>query len=344
MKKLLATSALISTVALSSVSFAQTTITGSLDLTYRSTSGGQGQGDTFMGRETQVNLANKGKLSNGMDYAAGFSLEFDGMQTRSGTATTSVDNEAVYLNLISGGTTFTVGVDWIQNSKNDLINSVGDVIDEVAVVDAGGTRLITNNFGALQVKESIGAGVVQNFGNGVTGSVYYVPNYENTGGGNNGQPLTNGLTTGTNGAYEVGLRGANVGGSGINLNLWKNAVEKTTGDVQGLEGTAYVIGYAKAPFSFDIGKMKTEAVTGIDTSTRLAQISYSINKDITASLVRTDTDRADLASKEKINSLMLGYSLGPVGVLVTASRIDNPAGSSTASDIDQLGISLNTRF
>jgi len=47
MKKLLATSALISTVALSSVSFAQTSITGSLDLTYRSTTGGVGQGDTF---------------------------------------------------------------------------------------------------------------------------------------------------------------------------------------------------------------------------------------------------------------------------------------------------------
>jgi hypothetical protein len=67
MKKLLATSALISTVALSSVSFAQTTVTGSLDLTYRSTKGGVGQGDTFMGRETQLNIANKGKLSNGMD-------------------------------------------------------------------------------------------------------------------------------------------------------------------------------------------------------------------------------------------------------------------------------------
>jgi hypothetical protein len=145
MKKLLATSALISTVALSSVSFAQTTVTGSLDLTYRSTTGGTGQGDTFMGRETQVNLANKGKLSNGLDYAAGFSLEFDGMQTRAGTATTSVDNEAVYLNLISGGTTVTVGLDWIQNSKNDLIGSVGDVIDEVGTVTPGGKTLLLNN-------------------------------------------------------------------------------------------------------------------------------------------------------------------------------------------------------
>lgn len=342
MKKLLATSALISTVALSSVSFAQTTVTGSLDLTYRSTKGGVGQGDTFMGRETQVNLANKGKLSNGLDYAAGFSLEFDGMQTRAGTATTSVDNEAVYLNLISGGTTVTFGLDWIQNSKNDLIGSVGDIIDEVGTVTPGGTTLLLDNFGAAQVKESIGAGIVQNFGNGLTGSIYYAPNYNNTGGGNNGQALTN--STGTNGAYEIGLRGANIANSGVNLNIWRNEATKGAGETKALTGTAYTIGYAQAPFSADIGKMSTTATTGIDTDTKLAQVSYSINKDITASLVRADTSRDNVASNEKISSLMLGYSLGPVGVLVTASRIDNPAGVSTAHDIDQVGVTLSTRF
>ena len=342
MKKLLATTALVGSVALSSVSFAQTSITGSLDLTYRSTTGGARQGDTFLGRETQVNLANKGKLSNGMDYVAGFSLEFDGMQTRVGAAPTSVDNETVYFGIINGGTTVAVGLEYLQNSKNDLIGSVGDVIDEVATVFPGGTELITVNFGAAQVKESIGFGISQNLGNGLTASAAYVPNYNNVGGGNNGQALNN--STGTNGAYEIGVRGANIGGSGINLNLWKNEVEKTTGENESLSGTAYTIGYAKAPFSFDIGKMKTTAVTGVDTDTKLAQISYSLNKDITASIVRTETDRAALAKEEQINSLMVGYSLGPVGLLITASRIEGAAGSATAADIDQLGISLNTKF
>ena len=342
MKKLLATTALVGSVALSSVSFAQTTITGSMDLTYRSTTGGNQQGDTYLGRETQVNFANKGKLSNGLDYAAGFSLEFDGMQTRAGTATTSVDNEGVYFNIINGGTTFHVGVDWIQNSRQDLIGSVGDILDEVGEVVPGGTALITAYFGAREVKESMGVGVVQNFGNGLTGSAYYVPNYNNIGGANNGQALTN--STGTNGAYEIGLRGANIGGSGVNLNIWQNEVEKTTGDVESLKGRAYTIGYAKAPFSADIGKMKTTAVTNVDTDTKLGQISYSINKDITASYVRTETSRAGLAKDEEINSLMLGYSLGPVALLLTASRVDGAAGSATAADIDQFGLSLSTRF
>jgi hypothetical protein len=342
MKKLLATTALVGSVALSSVSFAQTSITGSMDLTYRSTTGGAGQGDTFLGRETQVNFANKGKLSNGMDYVAGFSLEFDGMQTRLATAPTSVDNETVYFAIISGGTTAAVGLEYIQNSKNDLIGSVGDVIDEVATVVPGGTTLITGNFGAAQVKESMGFGISQNLGNGLTASAVYVPNYDNVGGGNNGQTLNN--TTGTNGAYEVGIRGANIGGSGINLNLWKNQVEKSTGDAEGLNGTAYTIGYAKAPFSADIGKMKTTTAANVETNTKLGQISYSINKDITASIVRTEASREGLAKDEQINSLMVGYSLGPVALLVTASRVEGAAGSATAADIDQLGISLNTRF
>jgi hypothetical protein len=272
------------------------------------------------------------------------------MQTRAGTATTSVDNEAVYLNLISGGTTVTVGLDWIQNSKNDLIGSVGDIIDEVGTVLPGGTTLLLDNFGAAQVKESIGAGVVQNFGNGLTGSIFYAPNYNNTGGGNNGQTLNN--STGTNGAYEIGLRGSNIANSGVNLNLWRNETTKAAGETKALSGTAMTIGYAKAPFSFDIGKMNTTSAAAVETDSKLAQVSYSINKDITASLVRVDTTR-DIASatapitgtsKERINSLMVGYSLGPVGVLLTASRIDNPAGVNTAADIDQLGVTLSTRF
>lgn len=30
--------------------------------------------DSSFGRETQINIANKGKLNNGIDYAAGFLL------------------------------------------------------------------------------------------------------------------------------------------------------------------------------------------------------------------------------------------------------------------------------
>ena len=189
MKKLLATSALVSTLALSNASFAQTTITGSLDLTLRNTSHTASSGlksETTMGRETQVNFANKGKLNNGLDYTAGFSLEFDGNNNhKSGTANNNSDSqENVYLNIISGGTTFHVGIDHIQNSQNDLLNAVGDLIDEVGAGTVTGTLL--DNVGFRSPKEDIGAGIIQNFGNGITASALYTPNNQNVGVGNNG--------------------------------------------------------------------------------------------------------------------------------------------------------------
>ncbi len=77
--KLLVTTALVGGL-LTGSSFAQTTVTGDLALTYnaliKKTSGGVST--RGVGRESQINIQNKGKLNNGMDYAAGFSLEFDG--------------------------------------------------------------------------------------------------------------------------------------------------------------------------------------------------------------------------------------------------------------------------
>jgi hypothetical protein len=347
-KKLLATSALISTLALAGTSFAQTTITGSLDLTLRNTSFDASAGaasETSMGRESQINIANKGKLNNGLDYAAGFSLEFDG-QGAGATADSSLSNEGVHINLISGGTTFHVGVDWMQNAKQDLVTSVGDIIDEVGAGTVKGIKL--TNLGSSP-KESIGGGIVQNFGNGITASALYVPNESDTGTGNNGSSGAAHSAVGANSAYEVGIRGANVANSGISFDLWRNnkevvAPSSSTRDTQ---GTAYAVNYSKAPFSVGYTNQKTETATvGTDLTSKIGHVTYAIDKNLTASLVYAKTDDSAAASTadEKIKSLMVGYNFGPVGLLVTASRIENIGAASAGGDVDALGISLNTKF
>ena len=345
-KKLLATSALISSLAFSSVSLAQTTITGSLDLTLRNTKHEVDAGaksESTMGRETQLNIANKGKLNNGMDYAAGFSLEFDGRQA-GGTADSSISNEGVYLNLISGGTTFHVGVDWIQNSRQDMINSVGDIIDEVGASTVSGIKL--NYVGGGTPKESIGAGLVQNFGNGVTASAFYAPNDTNTGTGNNGAATLS--ETGTNASYEVGIRGVNVSNSGISFDLWRNNFTKATpATSRDAQGTAMAINYNTGPFGLGVADQKTETTTsGADLKSRFYTASYAVDKNLTASLVyvKTDDTLSTSTADEKIKSLMLGYNFGPVGLLVTASRIENIGAVAANKDVDALGISLNTKF
>jgi hypothetical protein len=78
-KKLLLSTALVSGMITGSSAIAQTTVSGSLDLHYRAHKNSIAlQSHEGMGRETQLNISNKGKLNNGWDYLAGFSLEFDG--------------------------------------------------------------------------------------------------------------------------------------------------------------------------------------------------------------------------------------------------------------------------
>jgi hypothetical protein len=77
--KLLITTALASSLVAGSA-IAQTSITGSLGVSYKSVQGKNqtANGNSF-GKESQINVANKGKLNiGGLSYAAGFSLEFDG--------------------------------------------------------------------------------------------------------------------------------------------------------------------------------------------------------------------------------------------------------------------------
>jgi len=77
--KLLITTALAGSLVAGSA-IAQTSITGSLAVSYKSVQGKNqtANGNSF-GKESQLNVANKGKLNiGGLSYAAGFSLEFDG--------------------------------------------------------------------------------------------------------------------------------------------------------------------------------------------------------------------------------------------------------------------------
>ena len=82
--KLLLSSALVSGMIVGGSAIAQTSynsegVSGSLDMHYRTQSNSTNQfSNDQMGRETQLNMGKSGKLNNGWDYRAGFSLEFDG--------------------------------------------------------------------------------------------------------------------------------------------------------------------------------------------------------------------------------------------------------------------------
>jgi hypothetical protein len=105
-KKLLLSTALVSGMITGSSAIAQTTVSGSLDLHYRAQKVSNGlNSNEGLGRETQLNIANKGKLNNGWDYLAGFSLEFDGNQRNPVAGT---QDASVYKSLTGTQASYTI--------------------------------------------------------------------------------------------------------------------------------------------------------------------------------------------------------------------------------------------
>ena len=212
--KLLITTALASSLVVGSA-MAQTTITGSLGVSYKSVQGknNSGNGNSF-GKESQLNVANKGKLNiGGLSYAAGFSLEFDGADgvysytpgTSAVTvasvnvsasvagvnASTAMTNTARqtgssgwhlennYIDIISesSGTTLTVSSDHIQNARGGLAHIVGQHAEDFNGGVGKTTTSLAMDYAGTSVAESFGVGIVQNVGKLGKVSYFYVPNH-----------------------------------------------------------------------------------------------------------------------------------------------------------------------
>jgi len=122
-----------------SSAIAQTTVTGGLDLQYRTQKfdlAGGFSSNEGMGRETQLNIANKGKLNNGWDYLAGFSLEFDGnaRQPVAGTQTAST-----YRTVTSSTGTGTIATIAAATALSSGAITVGSTYSNVSVTTSAVT-------------------------------------------------------------------------------------------------------------------------------------------------------------------------------------------------------------
>ena len=347
MKKLLTTSALAGalTFVAATASVAQTTVTGSADLTLRSQSFSATNGsssDNLFGRETQINVANKGKLNNGMDYAAGFSLEFDGGGSLAeGAGSTS--NENVYINFISGSTTLTFGVDHIQNPKQDILNSTLDILDEAVTVS--GTSFDYSNGGIA--KESIGAGIVQTLAPGITASVWYAPNARNEGTANDGTAIVAGNDTANangNSVYEIGLRAKNIGNSGIDVEAWNSAREKGQNETSDETGRALSVNYTAGAFGGGVALIKNKSATSVEKDIKLAHLTYAMSKDLSASVIYGVVDLANGTADEKLQGIQIGYNLGPIGVGIAVTKQENIGSLVAGGDVDMAVIKVGAKF
>ena len=375
--KLLLSTALIGSMVAGELAIAQTTVTGNLAINYRAqenkTATGSINSTRGFGRETQLNIQNKGKLNNGMDYAAGFSLEFDGQdrvtRTQGAQATgnvyepNSISNENLYLNFISGSTTVHVGVDHIQNITTDVVPMVLPLMDNVA---AGIGGKATNTIGA-NPKESFGVGLIQVIpGSGITASALYVPKNRDFGNGDqvapsscgstansDGAVTTNGVSSGCgNSAYEIGIVGRDAFGvKGLGFRAFTNKEDSHSATTKDLDGEHYGISYATGPFAVGIERYKqnrtaTTSATAADQKSLQYGVTYAASKDISIGLVQAKTDLSTASTKEeKITSAQIGYNLGPVAIAAAVSKVDDLGASTTAGvDSKEFQVRITTAF
>ena len=356
-KTLLISSALASGIIYSGSVLAQTTISGSLDLHYKAMSfdGTTTNSTRGFGREAQVNVQNKGKLNNGMDYAAGFALEFDGTAQATVAGTNgnvdakekeTISNENVYINIIAGTTTLHMGVDHMQNSTSHSAPFIRNVIDDVAAGSAGMSA--TDQIGA-RTKEAMAFGILQNIpGTGINVSALYAPQ----GGQVGGSDQSSG--TGSferNSSIEIGFVGTDpFGVKGAKVHAFKNKEKKSNSAGNDLEGTTYGIGYnfGQVAIGADIHKTNrsaTNTTTDVDMKNLMYSATYAATKELSVGLVYNSNDIQGSAGDEKIKAVQIGYNLGPVLVTGEYADVSNIDGStaSTASG-QQASVRLSTKF
>ena len=361
--KLLVTTALVGGL-LTGSSFAQTTVTGDLALTYNALNKkiAGGLSTRGVGRESQLNIQNKGKLNNGMDYAAGFSLEFDGTASSSGAVNTvpdqSVTNENVYIDFISGNTTFTIGVDHVQRGYAGAAPQIVNATDQMA-----GAGSVTTFVIGAGTSESAGAGIMQKFPQaGITASGFYAPRAKDTGTGD-----MNALgATGSNSSYEVGINGVDTFGvKGLTVVAFYNSMAKSSSNFAGdIVGKQYGVGYNFGQFAIGVDKLidennnlaaaiatnpMGESATGIKRDTRRIAVSAAVTPTFTVALVEAKTESSGnaLSGDEKVRGLQAGYNLGPVAITASHNKFTNLAVRTgvTPSDDGSLSVlRLTTKF
>jgi hypothetical protein len=351
--KLMRTTALVgSMIVLSAgISVAQTTVSGNLDLSYRAVENSKTPINSFraFGKESQINIANKGKLTNGMDYAAGFSLEFDGADISGPGAATTVDGrgihgEGVYINFTSGNTTLHIGADSIQNpDSHGLINPVGvGYITTYGVGTGGGNAGIyptdTNSpYGAY------GFGLIQNVPNIGKVSAFYAPTDTNS---QSGADIGNTTTlaayeTTDESAYELGFVG-DLGVKGLAVQAFYNKKDQPDGTNGDQKGTVLAASYNFGQVTLAAERRKFESTA--DTTGKAASISFAATKELSLGLVYGKADISSGTVDEKIKIAAIGYNLGPVVINAEYTDTENLAGVATHGDSQEMIVKVSTKF
>ena len=348
--KLLLSSALLGSLVVGSSSYAQTTVGGNLQLSFKSLSGYVGnttQSQQSFGRESQLNVQSKGSLNNGMTYAAGFSYEVDGGQA------TDISNENVYIDFISGDTTLTIGMDHIQNTNRTKGNLIGNDASDLST--GNNYALPSQTAAGSHFIQTAGANSAQAMGVGVTQktpigsfSAFYAPTNGNSGsdsevGNLSGAAAVN-VESDRESTYEIGFDG-NLGVKGLAVHYFYNNEDKNAGQTTDLQGINYGVSYNFGQITVGANRKETEGGAAYELKQDEFGITYAVNPNLTigANYTKVDSNQA-AAVDAKSKSIAVGYNFGAVAVVGQYAKMENVTNVANTGDVDIAFVKFVTNF
>ena len=351
MRKLLLSTAIASATLVASNAIAQTTISGSLDIAFKSfsddrTANKQNSARGF-GQESQVNIQNKGKLNNGMDYAAGFSIENDGNQAG------SYFNENTYINFISGNTTLHFGQDHIQNATRTLGNFQGLIAEDLNNIFTDGaaagvaTDIFIDSVGG-DVSQAFGVGLVQSIPGIGNLSALYVPSNTSLGTMGGEDTSTDDLAES---AYEIGFVGG-FGVKGLSTHAFYAKGQKLDGaaatsvDPKGHNiGISYNMGATTVGYNYKKNVLTVNTAAAGERKQNEFAASYALSPNLTlaANYTKAEMEGTSSPADAKAKSISLGYNLGPIALVTQIAQLEDYTGVSGV-DADVVYFRASTKF
>jgi len=365
MKNKLITTALAGSLcALGTSAIAQTTISGNLNFVYGGVkqANTQGSGDyRFWGKESQINFANKGKLNNGLDYAAGFSWEIDGNEALgASTANDSMNaaQENMYIDIFyAPGSYISLGVDHLPSSDQTLTNLVG-----TGYLGAPGVNNSGNLYPASFNNANWGVGVSHN--TPVARLTFnYQPNATDKWGGHNDSVhnVTNAADVDGNGRIEAGVQG-DLGVKGLYALAYymKQDHARTAGGLTAEDPRGYRVAarynFGKITVAGDYIKVQgtnppnsgqiTQTNSTSTNKGKSAAIAYAISPNLSVGYVRSTADTTLVGTvDEKVNHYQIGYNLGAIGISAEYRDGKGVGGQTgSAGEGEHMKIHMTTRF
>lgn len=317
----------IAGLALTASAIAQTSITGEIRVTHKAIGSEVGTGTTTtsgrgFGTEQQINFANKGKLNvGGLDYAAGFSIENDGLQT------TSLFNENSYIDITnaSSGTTLSFSIDHIQ--RNDSDRSAGNIFGFAPseFSSSGHTSLMSATPGP-GVGQSQSIAVIQDIGKFGKLAYNYAPTTTDksstttTSGAGSSEAYTE---TNEKSAYEISFVG-NLGVQGLTVDYFTSKQKQMVGQAIKAEGENIGVRYNTGALTLGVARKiwnDDATATKVETTEKNYGLAYAVNNNVTFGLLHA-TAKLNTAATEtqKLTAIQMGYNLGPVALTVGVAR------------------------